>query len=138
MLQASKPSTPWGHEILTKVIKAFLRILEYYKGILILTTNRTVNFDDAFYSRIHLSLTFHALDYTSRVNVWNNFVRDAEIQQEEVKEFAKEEINGRQIKNIMKMARLLAKDEGSGVKAQHVRDVLDVAREDFRSIVGIQ
>ena len=114
---------------------AFLRILEYYKGILILTTNRTVNFDDAFYSRIHLSLTFKALDRTSRVQIWKNFLRGAEITESEIEGFAKEEINGRQIKNVMKMARLLAKDEGKGVKARHVEDVLEVAREDLLGVV---
>lgn len=30
--------------------------LEYYKGVLILTTNRIGTFDEAFKSRIHLSL----------------------------------------------------------------------------------
>lgn len=37
-------------------VSVFLRMLEYYKGILFLTTNRIGTFDEAFKSRIHLSL----------------------------------------------------------------------------------
>lgn len=40
----------------------FLRTLEYYAGILFLTTNRVALFDDAFKSRIHMSLYYPALD----------------------------------------------------------------------------
>jgi len=37
-------------------VSVFLRMLEYYKGVLILTTNRIGTFDEAFKSRVHLSL----------------------------------------------------------------------------------
>ena len=115
-------------------LAAFLRILEYYKGILILTTNRTVNFDDAFYSRIHLTLSFKALDQNSRQNIWQNFVRDAAINKNDLVEFASEDLNGRQIKNIMKMARLLAKNEKEALNGRHIRDVLSVATEEFEPL----
>lgn len=38
------------------IVSVFLRMLEYYKGILFLTTNRIGTFDEAFKSRIHISL----------------------------------------------------------------------------------
>jgi hypothetical protein len=98
---------------------------------LILTTNRIVNFDDAFYSRIHLTLSFRALDQTSRKGIWNNFLRGAEINDNDMAKFAEEDLNGRQIKNIMKMARLLAKDLAEPLSAEHIRDVLAVVRDDF-------
>lgn len=111
---------------------AFLRILEYYRGILILTTNRAVNFDDAFYSRIHLTLTFKPLDQTSREDIWKNFLRGSDISSSAIAEFASERLNGRQIKNVVKMARLLAEDsDGAAIDARHIKDVLSVAREDF-------
>ena len=115
--------------MLTSLGIAFLRILEYYKGILVLTTNRTVNFDDAFYSRIHLSLTFKALDHRSRENIWRNFLRGADISAEDLGVFASKDLNGRQIKNVMKMARLLAKNDGVSLGAEHVQDDLSVAME---------
>lgn len=51
----------------------FLRILEYYEGILILTTNRVSVFDQAFKSRIHLAIQFPELDFASRKSIWQTF-----------------------------------------------------------------
>ena len=41
----------------------FLRILEYYSGILILTTNRVGTMDEAFQSRIHTMIYYPRLGY---------------------------------------------------------------------------
>ena len=60
-----------------------------------------------------------------------NFVRDADLSKADLSEFASEDLNGRQIKNIMKMARLLAKNEDEPLNAGHIRDVLGVATEEF-------
>lgn len=43
-------------QLLTLLPIAFLRVLEYYSGILFLTTNRVGNLDGAFNSRLHVSL----------------------------------------------------------------------------------
>ena len=40
------------------IIGVFLRVLEYYAGILFLTTNRIGDFDEAFTSRIHMRLFY--------------------------------------------------------------------------------
>lgn len=44
------------------LVSVFLRVLEYYNGILFLTTNRVGTIDDAFKSRIHMSLYYPPLD----------------------------------------------------------------------------
>lgn len=49
-----------------KRVAVFLRLLEWYSGVLILTADRPVTFDPAFLSRIHLTLKFQALDGPSR------------------------------------------------------------------------
>lgn len=38
------------------MVSVFLRVLEFYSGILFLTTNRVGTMDEAFKSRIHISL----------------------------------------------------------------------------------
>ncbi|KAJ4325077.1 hypothetical protein N0V84_003620 [Fusarium piperis] len=48
----------------------FLRVLEYYAGILFLTTNRIGDFDEAFASRIHMSLHYPPLDELSTTKVF--------------------------------------------------------------------
>lgn len=59
------------NEMLTK-LKVFLRALDYFRGILFLTTNRVGSFDEAFMSRIHLQIGYPALDDSARVKIWNN------------------------------------------------------------------
>lgn len=54
--------------------KGFLRALEYYDGILFLTTNRVGAFDDAFISRIHIQLYYKPFGEEDRRAVWQTFV----------------------------------------------------------------
>jgi hypothetical protein len=51
----------------------FLRILEYYEGILILTSNRVGTFDEAFKSRIQVAIHYDKLTKRSRRQIWQNF-----------------------------------------------------------------
>ncbi|KAI1116627.1 hypothetical protein F5Y14DRAFT_448786 [Nemania sp. NC0429] len=44
------------------LVSVFLRVLEYYSGILFLTTNRIGTLDEAFKSRIHVSLYYPPLN----------------------------------------------------------------------------
>lgn len=57
------------------VVSVFLRALEYYRGLLFLTTNRVNAFDDAFKSRIHVSLHYPQLTDEDRGAIWRNFFR---------------------------------------------------------------
>lgn len=56
-------------------ITVFLRALDYFQGILFLTTNRVGHFDEAFLSRIHLSLGYERLDHAARAQIWENLFR---------------------------------------------------------------
>ncbi|KAK4619429.1 hypothetical protein CLAFUW4_11182 [Fulvia fulva] len=114
-----------------KRIAAFLRVLEYYKGILILTTNRSTHFDDALYSRIHLTLRFPSLDEDAKKAVWRNFLDPVtvDITDQDFDELAQEDMNGRQIKNVVKMARLLAEAEEEELGVGHLMDVISVIKD---------
>ncbi|KAI1061472.1 hypothetical protein LB506_011912 [Fusarium annulatum] len=48
------------------LVSVFLRVLEYYDGIFILTSNRVGIFDEAFKSRIQLNLRYKNLDRDQR------------------------------------------------------------------------
>ena len=50
-------------------------MLEYFQGILFLTTNRVSVFDPAFASRIHVGLRYGMLDLKARKKVWGMFLR---------------------------------------------------------------
>lgn len=116
------------------LVSVFLRVLEYYKGILFLTTNRVGSFDDAFKSRIHMSLYYPPLDKAQvreifRLNITK--LREIEAQRQEltgepglqlveadIVDFASKHYenharstgcwNGRQIRNAFQIASSLA------------------------------
>ena len=89
------------------LVSIFLRLLEYFQGILFLTTNRVETFDDAFQSRIHVALRYGELTYKAKKSVWKMFldkVRQKEgIELEMFKEsdydnLARHNLNGRQVR----------------------------------------
>ncbi|KAK3367636.1 hypothetical protein B0H63DRAFT_489537 [Podospora didyma] len=67
------------------LVSVFLRVLEYYEGILILTSNRVGTFDEAFKSRIQLSLHYETLNKAQRGMIWKNFLdRLKRLEREEI------------------------------------------------------
>lgn len=115
-----------------KVVSIFLRTLEYYEGILFMTTNRVDNIDAAFQSRIHVSLEYPDLTTESRVQIWKNFIsafKDTpEITDADVEELATLRLNGRQIKNILKTAQLLASRRKSVLRRSFIDTVLAIEK----------
>jgi len=77
MIVAGLP-VPGGLSMLiacTPPITVFLRILEYYSGILFLTTNRVGTLDEAFKSRIHISLYYPPLDRRQTLDIFEVNIR---------------------------------------------------------------
>ena len=63
------------------VTSVFLRSLEYYAGILFLTTNRVGGIDPAFKSRIQLSLYYPPIDLDVTVKLYGVFLKRARDEQ---------------------------------------------------------
>ncbi|KAI0465622.1 hypothetical protein F4859DRAFT_500237 [Xylaria cf. heliscus] len=103
------------------LVSVFLRVLEYYDGILILTSNRVGTFDEAFKSRIQLALHYKSLSEHQRTQIWRNFITRLEEINEEgidftdlkdhIEELAKHKLNGREIRNVITTARQYARWE---------------------------
>ncbi|KAI0470354.1 hypothetical protein F4859DRAFT_486495 [Xylaria cf. heliscus] len=115
------------------IVSVFLRVIEYYSGILFLTTNRVGDFDEAFASRIHMSLYYPPLDMAATMEVFNlnldrlqrRFNRkgiELEIERTKVLAYATQHWydypgarwNGRQIRNACQTALALAEFEAQG------------------------
>jgi hypothetical protein len=62
----------WNDMQRNALVSVFLRHLEYYSGILFLTTNIVGVIDEAFKSRIHVALRYPAIDLDSTKKMWNN------------------------------------------------------------------
>ncbi|KAI1125358.1 hypothetical protein F5Y10DRAFT_247248 [Nemania abortiva] len=69
------------------LVSVFLRVLEYYSGILFLTTNRVGIIDEAFKSRIHLSLYYERLTKKQMLAIFKvNLGKLRNIEAEKAKE----------------------------------------------------
>jgi hypothetical protein len=139
------------------LVSVFLRVLEYYEGILILTSNRVGTFDEAFKSRIQLALHYESLNKSQRRTIWKNFLDRLGTLEEEnsgkkapldtrkrklessdididdihrhLAELAAHEMNGREIRNAITTARQLAKFKHESMSYKHLEHVIGVSRK---------
>ncbi|KAF2861649.1 P-loop containing nucleoside triphosphate hydrolase protein [Piedraia hortae CBS 480.64] len=118
------------------LVSVFLRLLEYFQGILFLTTNRVETFDEAFQSRIHLPLRYGELTTQAKRSVWKTFLdlaRKAEPEltgtftDQNLDDLARRPLNGRQIKNAVLMANALALNEKKPMGMDQLKKVLDMS-----------
>lgn len=105
-----------------KLVSIFLRILEYYEGILFLIINRVENIDTAFQSRIHIGMQYNELSTSSKRHVWNNFLTVSSkpkmhgFGDDELDKLADYKMNRLDIKNVLKTVQLLASKDGTGFR----------------------
>ncbi|KAF5484707.1 putative AAA domain-containing protein [Colletotrichum siamense] len=122
------------------LVSVFLRALEYYDGILILTTNRVGTFDEAFKSRIQLALRYEKLEAYQRKQIWKNFFERLKSIGEEdsidfddislhIDELTRHPMNGRQIRNTITTARQLAKFMGKKMVFSHLQRTMAITNK---------
>ncbi|KAH7410601.1 P-loop containing nucleoside triphosphate hydrolase protein [Cadophora sp. MPI-SDFR-AT-0126] len=106
-------------------VSTLLRHLEYFEGTMFLTTNRVETIDSAFKSRIHLALTYPNLSPASRKGLWEMLILKGTDQRRPrwltgklLDTISKENVNGREIKNIVRVAHALAVDEDRSMKPE--------------------
>ncbi|KAG8169340.1 hypothetical protein KVR01_000085 [Diaporthe batatas] len=131
------------------LVAGFLRALEYFKGIVFLTTNRVGTFDEAFISRIHVSIYYGEFTPEQRIKVWDTFFEKLELDRESTMRIlssAKDYVqsselqnlkwNGREIRNAFQVAVALAEAQGQKddkgrilIKKEHVKATVDMSKE---------
>lgn len=120
------------------LVSVFLRMIEYYEGILILTSNRVGTFDEAFRSRIHIALHYEDLNLRSRKQIWLNFLsrlegteegENVEVIIDRVDELAVHKLNGREIRNALSTARQLASHVGEKMRWEHMELAIKTAND---------
>ncbi|KAI9142000.1 P-loop containing nucleoside triphosphate hydrolase protein [Paraphysoderma sedebokerense] len=119
------------------MVCVMLRLLEYHQGILFLTTNRITEFDPAFESRVTVALKYYHLTPDARSQVWRNLLakvnHDGNIDFEKL---GKNVMNGRQIKNAVRLALALAKDSKCLVSQELIEETISITalgREDIKN-----
>ncbi|KAF3909714.1 Spastin [Arthrobotrys entomopaga] len=113
------------------LVSIFLRLVEYYQGILFLTTNRVTTFDDAFQSRIHVALRYSSLSVDARQKIWRNFITRMDqsrvaVTEEDYKVLSSVDLNGRQIKNAIRTAISIAETNREVLSLKHFQIVFGV------------
>jgi len=114
------------------LVAVFLRQLEYFSGIVFLTTNRISSLDEAMESRIHLSISFGPPDIDVRRRIWQQVLDIVPSDETELigeshaQHLMQQDLNGRQISNALNTARTLARFEKSKLKLSHIETVLNV------------
>ncbi len=90
------------------VVGVFLRVLEYFNGLLFLTTNRIDDIDEAIISRCIAMISYHPPHREDRVKIWQvmteqfNLSIDDELIQQLADIFP--DATGREIKGLTKLA----------------------------------
>jgi hypothetical protein len=107
------------------IVGIFLRVLEYYKGVLFMTTNRGTLVDDAIISRILATITYENPDEEQQTRLWrvladqNNIELTNSTIPKLVSAFTN--LSGRDIKNILKLAHTVAKVRNKPISVEMVR-----------------
>ncbi|OTA32582.1 hypothetical protein BTJ68_06792 [Hortaea werneckii EXF-2000] len=139
------------------LVSAFLRRMEYFRGLLFLTTNRVGQIDDAFVSRVHMAIGYERLTPDFRRNIWEGFFRKLEreragkilvgpsarkfvLHSDEVRKI---ELNGREIRNALQTAVTLAEfesieaagDSGEGGVTPSSSQIVVVEEDHFRRVL---
>lgn len=98
------------HFVMDENTSIFLRMMEYFDGILFMTTNLVGAIDEAVFSRVHVSLSYELASAEERYKLWKNMIKGKLLESivgndEQIetmfKELSSYSINGREIKNII-------------------------------------
>jgi hypothetical protein len=106
------------------IVGIFLRLLDYYRGILFLTTNRPEVLDHAVRSRVMLRLDYPELDGQARAKIWQTMFASAGLNLTggTMDQLAEKDINGRQIRNLTRLAKIV--HPGGCISLEEMRKVL--------------
>lgn len=95
------------------VVGVFLRVLEYYRGVLFMTTNRGTMVDDAIISRLTARLSYDLPDVDQQQKLWKVLAEQngVTLSDQMVEQLVKElpDLSGRDIKNLLKLGIVVAR-----------------------------
>jgi hypothetical protein len=109
------------------IVGVFLRTLEYYAGVLFMTTNRADLVDDAVASRCLARIDYAVPSPADQARIWGVLTNTAGVPMSdaEIAATVKENpgLSGRDVKNLLKLASMVAAARGGGVTAKMVKYV---------------
>jgi len=108
-----------------------------------LTTNRITNFDTAFKSRIHLAIKYPSLSPASQRQLWRMFITNDSQHPEPhwltptmLDDLGSRGLNGRQIRNVVRIAMTWAAATGRELEPQDINTSLKTMEDFERDFEG--
>ena len=125
------------------MVSVMLRLVEYFKGVLFLTSNRVDSLDPAFKTRITLALRYDSLDAPARKQVWINLLKASGLgdristtQNDSYKSgmidpesLARHILNGREIKNAIRLSLALAKEDDKPLTQTILEETVEILKD---------
>lgn len=106
------------------IVGVFLRVLETYRGVLFMTSNRATIIDDAILSRATAFITYEYPSYEDLKRIWHVLSQNylVEFTEGEIDQLAArfKGISGRRVKALLKLARLAARHRNERVSVELV------------------
>lgn len=106
------------------IVGVFLRVLEYYQGVMFMTTNRADLVDDAILSRCLARLTYKIPTPDDQKRIWRTLSQTADIpiRTKEIDKIVAKypALSGRDVKNLLKLANTVALARNTEVDAEIV------------------
>ncbi|KAI1878548.1 uncharacterized protein JN550_000730 [Neoarthrinium moseri] len=149
VLLDARGTTNEGALAKNSLVSVLLREVEYFKGVLIMTTNRVVAFDPAILSRIHYAVNFTKLNTDQQQRLWQGWLRRLDAislceNSDEIRIWIENlkskrtgggyPLNGREIRNIVIVAQTMAFQDGkrSKLKVTHLQTAYN-SKVNFRT-----
>jgi SpoVK/Ycf46/Vps4 family AAA+-type ATPase len=88
-----------------RLVATFLHKLEYFEGVLFLTTNQPTGLDPAIRNRVHLTFDYPDLDCEARREIFHQFLQkntklQVDIDDQQLDSLAQVKLNGREVSEI--------------------------------------
>lgn len=128
-----------------------LRKIEHFEGVLFLTTNQIHMIDPAFISRVSIGMKYPDFDSETRFHLWEKVLNSLPESnqahwivedEKKLRGWAARHLNGRQIRNVIRSAQLLAKPPMTGRLTyadidkclQDVMDFMDMIKVEKKNV----
>ena len=125
-----------------ELVSIFLRELEYYRGIIFLTTNLYQTIDSAFRSRVSLHLLFKPLGLEAREAVWRKFLNrlpeSGLVFDREVTEVPPEDEKGTTAAPVEGETAAEKETDGEPGSESSISPAVDISGEDLKELAAWQ
>ena len=114
------------------IVSIFLKHLEYFKGVIFLTTNQETEFDDAVSSRV-VHLRYGPLNAQGRAKIWKNqLLKGEQIPGTDIinsicEELGNDyELDGREIKNLAQLSLAICRRRKQVISKEIIQQMYDL------------